>query len=143
MTFERMMDRSKLPTEEEIQAHIGQPVNDCWAALDRYMKETYQVELQPVFGPSYGWSTRYRKGGRPLCEILPEKGAFTVLVVLGKKEAEQAFAALDDFGPTVRVCLENTPAFHDGRWLWIRVHQPRDVEDIQRLVAYKRKPPKK
>lgn len=136
---ERMLDRSKQPGSEEIIAFIGQPLGEQWVLLDAYLREAYEVEPQPDFSPTYGWSFRYRKS-RPLCEILPENGSFTVLVVLGGKEAAKALSQMDLLGPTVRTYLENTPPFHDGRWLWIRVQEARDVEDIKRLVALKRKP---
>ena len=143
MPLERFKNRNHQPEWPEIYAAIAAPLNDCWSALDQYMRETYQTEPEPVFGPSYGWSFRYRKAGKPLCEIYPEHGSFTVQVVLGKKESEQALAAVELLGPNVRACLENTKAFHDGRWLFIQVQQPRDIEDIQRLVAFKRPVPKK
>ncbi len=143
MSYERMLDKTRQPTNPEILSYIGQPAGDCWSALNRYLRETYQIEPEVKFGGAkYGWQLSYRKGGRPLCDLYPENGAFTTLVVLGGKESAQALSDLDAFGRNVRACLENTPAFHDGRWLWIRVHQPRDVEDIQRLVLYKRKPAK-
>lgn len=140
MAYERMLDKSKQPTSGEMLDTIGQPISDCWNALNKSLAETYQIEAVTKFGGAkYGWVLSYRKGGRPLCDMFPEAGAFTALVVLGGKEAAQALAALPTFGPNVRACLENTPAFHDGRWLWIRVQDPRDVEDIQRLVQLKRK----
>lgn len=142
MTFERMLDRSKQPTSEDIVAFIGQPLGEQWILLDAYLREAYEIDPQPNYSLTYGWSFRYRKS-RPLCEILPEKGSFTVLVVLGGKEAAEALAQAGTLGPNVRACLENTQPFHDGRWLWIRVQEGRDVKDIQRLVALKRKPVKK
>jgi hypothetical protein len=50
---------------------------------------------------------------------------------------------VDELGPAVRGCLESTHVYHDGRWLFIPVQSLRDVEDIQRLVTYKRPAPKK
>ncbi len=143
MAFERMGNKNHMPTEEEILAAIGQPAG-CWTALRRYLAETYQIEGDLKIGSEkYGWFLSFRKGGRPLCELFPEKGAFTALVVLGGKETAQARAELDSFGPNVRACLETSPSFHDGCWLWIRVQDARDVEDIQRLVLMKRKAVKK
>jgi hypothetical protein len=144
MAYERMLDKTSQPNETEILDYITQPVSECWTALRRFLQQTYQVEPTLKFGGAkYGWQMAFRKGGRPLCDLYPENGTFTALVVLGGKEAAQALAALDSFGPTVRACLENAPAFHDGRWLWIRVQQPGDVDDIQRLVMMKRKPARK
>ena len=143
MAFEHMLDRNKQPNGDEIQDFVGQPLGGLWVAFDSYLKEAYAVEPQPCFSPKSGWSFRYRKGSRPLCEIIPEHGAFTVLVVLGAKEAAQALTALETFAPNVRGCLENARAFHDGRWLWIRVQGEQDIADIQRLILLKRKPVKK
>lgn len=143
MAYERMSDKSKQPTEEEILSTIGAPAG-CWTALRRYIAETYKIEGELKIGSAkYGWFLTFRKGGRPLCDMFPENGAFTALVVLGGKETSQAKTMLDSFGPTVRACLETSPMFHDGCWLWIRVQDPRDVEDIQRLLLLKRKPAKK
>jgi inhibitor of KinA sporulation pathway (predicted exonuclease) len=144
MAYERMLDKTHQPGEADMLGCIGQLVSECWIALDQFLRETYQVEPELKFGGTkYGWVLSYRKGGRPLCDLYPENGAFTVLIVLGGKEAAQALAELDSFGPTVRGYLENTPAYHDGRWLWIRVQQSRDIADIQRLLLMKRKPARK
>jgi hypothetical protein len=142
MAFERMLDKTNQPNNEAVAAYIGEPLGECWAALDRFLKETYEVEPQANFSPTYGWSFRYRKS-RPLCEILPEKGRFTVLVVLGAKEAAEALAQAGMLGENVRGCLENTQPFHDGRWLWLHVQDERDMEDVKRLILLKRKPIKK
>lgn len=139
MAFERMLDQACLPDPQTVLGFIGSPVGVCWESLDRFLRDAYQIEPEPRFDKA-GWTLRYRKGGRPLCDVLPEAGAFTVLVVLGGKEGEQALSALDTFGPTVRDCLANARAYHDGRWLWIRVQTARDAEDVQRLVMLKRKP---
>jgi hypothetical protein len=84
-----------------------------------------------------------RKAGRALMNLSPDSEGFTALVVLGVKEAAQALAEVEKFGPNVRERLETAHIFHDGRWLWIRVQDPRDVEDIQRLLIIKKAPVRK
>jgi hypothetical protein len=127
---------------------IGLPLADAWTRLRRFLVETYVIEALLQFGgPRYGWNLQHRKGGRPLCEMYAEHGAFTALVVLGKAELEQALARLDSFGPTVRKALEETPRFHDGCWMYIRVSDPQvceqDERDIEQLILIKKKPPRK
>ena len=145
---ERMTDKSRQPTEAEMLAAIGQPLAEAWTALRRFLAETYAIE--PVFnagGQKYGWNLQYRLGGRPLSELYPEQGSFTALVILGRKELEQALARLDTFGPTVQQALTDTPRLHDGCWMYIRVSDPQtclqDGADIQELILIKRKPPRK
>ena len=77
--------------------------------------------------------------------MYPENGSFTALVILGKIELEQAVARLESFGPTVRQALTESPRYHDGCWMYLRVADPltcqQDVLDIEQLILIKKKPP--
>lgn len=145
---ERMMDRSTRPSDEDMVTWIGQPMAEEWVSLRRFLAETY--EIVPVLdagGKRYGWNLQYRVGARPLCELYPEQGAFTVLVILGRNELRQATDRIDTFGPLVRQAVDESPRYHDGCWMYIRVSEPRtchrDVQDIEELLLIKRKPPRK
>ena len=144
---ERMMDKSAQPSDADMVQVIGQPIAESWTALRQFLEETYGIV--PIFnsgGKKYGWNLQYRLGGRPLSELYPEHGSFTALVILGKTELERALDRLDAFGPTVQRALVETPRFHDGCWMYIRVADPltcqQDVQDIEQLILIKRKPPK-
>lgn len=145
---ERMMDKTAQPTDEDMENWIGQPIDEGWNALRGFLAETYGVA--PIFNPGgqrYGWNLQYRSAGRPLCEMYPEHASFTALVILGKVELEQAMARMDAFTPLVRQALADSPRFHDGCWMYIRVSDPltcqQDVQDIQQLILIKKKPPRK
>ncbi len=146
--YERMMDKAIQPTEADIINTIGQPIAVAWTALRHFLTETYNIAS--VFnygGKKYGWNLQHRAGGRPLCEMYPENGSFTALVVLGKRELEQALEKMDAFGQTIRQSLLESPRYHDGCWMYIRVSDPgtcqQDAQDIQQLVLIKKKPPRK
>jgi hypothetical protein len=148
MPHERLLDKTRQPTDADMLAAVGPELAGSWTELRRFLVETYAIE--PTFnsgGQRYGWNLQYRKGGRPLCELYPEHGSFTALVILGAKELEAALAQLEAFGPTVRQALVDTPRFHDGCWMYIRLCDPaaarQDGEDIQRLILLKKKPPRK
>lgn len=145
---ERMLDKTTQPSDADMINWIGQPIAEEWIALQRFLVETYNIA--PIFnsgGKRYGWNLQYRKGGRPLCEMYPEHGSFTALVILGKVELDQAMERIHTFGPLVRQTLEETPRYHDGCWMYIRVSDPltcrKDVQDIEQLILIKRKPPVK
>ncbi len=145
---ERMMDRSARPSDADMLDTIGQPIAEAWSALRRFLADTYAVvpTLDPG-GKKYGWNLQHRLGGRPLCELYPETGSFTALVILGKAELEQALGRIETFGALVRAALVGSPRFHDGCWMYIRVSNPltcrQDVQDIQELILIKKKPPRK
>jgi hypothetical protein len=145
---ERMMDKSTQPSEEDMANWIGQPIAAEWITLQRFLAETY--EIAPIFnagGKRYGWNLQYRLGGRPLCEMYPEQGSFTALVILGKLELAQAMDRIEIFGSVVQLAVAESPRYHDGCWMYIRVsdaltcHQ--DVQDIEELILIKRKPVRK
>ena len=140
MDYERMLDKTHQPTEAEILETVGQTA--AWLDLRQYIETRYgdwPPELK-FYGKRYGWTVRYRKSGKTLCSLFPERGAFSVLIVLGKKEVEKALAMADGFGANTRAVLEGTEQLHDGRWLWIRVLNVDDAEDVKRLLRAKRKP---
>ena len=145
---ERMMDKTTQPTDADMINVIGEPIAETWTSLRCFLMETY--DIAPIFnsgGQRYGWNLQHRIGGRPLCEMYPENGSFTALVILGKVELEQAMERLETFGPTVQRALMESPRFHDGCWMYIRVADPltcqQDVQDIEQLILIKKKPPKK
>jgi hypothetical protein len=132
------MDPEHQPTPAEIASALG-AVAPLWESLAGYVEKTYDVE--PVYGrPSkrYGWDVKYRKGGRTLLSLTPDEGRFTALVVLGEKEATAARAL--DLGEHVQRIFDEAEPLHDGRWLFVPVESGRDVQDIESLLAAKRRP---
>jgi AraC family transcriptional regulator len=145
---ERMTDKTAQPSDADMINVIGQPLAGAWTALRRFLVDTY--EIAPLFnsgGKRYGWNLQHRIGGRPLCEMYPERGSFTALVILGERELDQALGRLETFGPTVRQAVMDSPRYHDGCWMYIRVSDPltcrQDVQDIEQLILIKKKPPRK
>ncbi len=144
----RMADKSIQPSDEDMISTIGQPIAGACTALRQFLVDTYHIA--PIFnsgGQKYGWNLQHRIGGRPLCEMYPEHGSFTALVILGKADLEQALARLDSFGPTVRQALVESPRYHDGCWMYIRVADSltcqQDVQDIEQLILIKKRPPRR
>ena len=137
-----MLDKDVRPTEDEIKNTIGKN-SFLWSEMRKYLEENYDFVPELVYyGKKYGWTIRYRKSGKTLCSLFPEKDAFTVLVVLGMKEVEKTYSMIDKLNSEVRSLFENTEQLRDGRWLWIRVLTKDDIESIKLLLNTKRKPKK-
>lgn len=135
-----MLDKENEPSEREINRFIGQKYS-YWLELHKFLEENYEFTPEKVFyGMKYGWTVRYRKSGRTLCSLFPEEDAFTVLIVLGKKEVEKTILTIDKLNPEVKSVFENAKQLRDGRWLWVRIFSSSDIESIKELVKIKRKP---
>ncbi|MFZ5880513.1 MAG: DUF3788 domain-containing protein [Chloroflexota bacterium] len=148
MSRERLIDKTATPSDADMIVAIGPGLAGAWTELRRFLAETYDLVPELQFGgPRYGWNLKYRKGGRPLCDLSPERGSFTALVILGKKELDQALERLDSFGALARQALLESPRFHDGCWMYLHVEDlstcQRDAHDIQQLILIKKKPPRK
>lgn len=132
------MDPEHRPTEKEILGALGSRA-PLWAHLTAYLAEAYAIE--PTFVPpsrNYGWDVKYRKGGKTLVSLTPDGGGFTALVVLGEKETEAARELA--LGNGVRRVFDEARQLRDGRWLFVPVESERDVDDIETLLAVKRRP---
>src|SRR5690242_9455041 len=102
MAYERLIEKDAQPSDADMIDVIGMPLANAWTWLRNFLVEIYEIEpILQYGGKRYGWNVQHRKGGRPLCEMYPECGSFTAMVVLGKKEMDQALERLDSFGPTV------------------------------------------
>jgi hypothetical protein len=142
MSYERMLDGEHQPTEAEILKIVGK--KKVWLDLKQYLEQNYDFVPELVFyGAKYGWTIRYRRSGKTFCSLFPEKGAFTILIVLGKNEAEKVLSMLNDFSPSMRKLVKNAEQKRDGRWLWIRVVTSVDADDVKELLKVKRKPKRK
>ncbi|MBE9511359.1 MAG: DUF3788 domain-containing protein [Bacteroidetes bacterium] len=134
-----MIDGNIKPTEDDITKTVGEK-SSLWLEIRKYVEENYDFTPELIYyGQKYGWTLRYRKSGKTLCSLFPEKDAFTILVVLGKKEVEKTFSIIDRLNPEARTLFENAEQKRDGRWLWIRVLINDDVESIKVLLNVKRK----
>lgn len=143
MEHQRMMDGTRAPTEIEITDFIGASAKDAWLKLTQFFKQNYDTSPEVIFDRKQGWDVRYRKRGRTLITLTPETGAARVLMVLGREESEKAHSMRNKLSPKMSDSIESTKQLHDGRWLWIRLFNAEDVEDLEKLLPLKRKPKKR
>ena len=143
MPFQRMLNKDIAPSEDEILSTIGEN-SGLWIDMRKYVEENYDFSPELVFyGKKHGWTIRYRKSGKTLISLFPEEGAFSILLVLGKKEVDKVDSVIENLSLNVRSIFESTEQLHDGRWLWIRVFSKEDIESAKLILLAKRKPTKK
>lgn len=144
MQYERMLDKDHEPSEKEILGYLGSKAAGAWADIVSFLSTHYDFSPELDYGGAqYGWSVRYRRSGKSLCTLYPERGAFTVLIVLGGKEVEQFEEHMNEFSTRFVELFRSARQFHDGRWLWIRVLKKPDTQDVRRLLAMKRRSKRK
>ena len=128
----------KKPTNKDFEKRVGKKVK-LWRELRTYISKHYDHEPVLSIGKKdYDWTIRYRRSGKTLVTLSPEENDFCVLVVLGKAEVEKVKnATLNIFVKNVFVKAKQ---YHDGRWLFIRPRNNKDIESIKTLLNIKRRP---
>ena len=131
--FERY-PKSQQPTLQEIAEFIASPL---WSGLCSWAEQAYaiapKVEHSTCSGAP-GWNVKYKKSGRALCTLYPEAGAFTALVTVGAKEAQEAELLLPLCSEYLRELYTRAGALNGARWLMIRVTDPRILADVKSLI---------
>ncbi len=77
---------------------------------------------------------KYKKGGRALCTLYPDEGAFTALISISANDMPEAELLLPTFSDYLRELYARTSEFNGARWLMIRVTDPRVLEDVKTLI---------
>ena len=113
-----------------------------WKGLTQFIEENYRVKRDYAFyGKNYGWALRFRSGARALAAFYPGAGSFTVQIIIGPAQLEEALRL--HLGATVRDILINARTFTEGRWLFIPVESQQDYRDVRRLLRVRASPLKK
>lgn len=138
----RMYNDQLEPTEEDMERFMEkEEIVGCWRKLNDYINRNYKTKKIIKFGgKNYGWEINYRIGSRPLISLNPERKAFTALVIFGKKEMEKFDQESQKISQKTKKLIEDTEQYHDGRWIWLRVFEEEQVDDIIKLLNIKRKP---
>jgi hypothetical protein len=132
------IDKRKLLNQALTQG-LGK-ARTAWKEINEYLLKCYDFEPVLFTGKTDVKVIRFRKSGKTLVTLTPQKGSFFVLVVLGKKEVDKVKELKAELSASMWKRFMTTKQFHDGRWLWIEVKNMKQLKDIKVLLGVKRKP---
>lgn len=142
MAYERLSDKSNQPTHDDIKNWVGETL-DLWENIHDFISQNYDFNRElAFFSKNYGWTVRYRKAKKTLASFFPERSAFSVLLVLGKDEAEKVDQIRSELDMDFLTVFDHTEQLHDGRWLWIRILNRDNLDSLIKVLMIKRKPKK-
>jgi len=137
--YVRLLDGDKKPSERNILVTIGTRGTKLWKQLRAFLKVNYDFKPELHFyGRKYGWCYKYTRKNKTLCVLFPETKAFSVLVVLGKKEVAQFDEDFSQFNEDTQQLFKAAYQYHDGKWLYKRVLNKSDLMDVLKLIKIKR-----
>ena len=137
---ERIYRQEPLPDMVELRKFISsKKAIKAFDSLLKFLDDNYNFEQQIVFGgKNFGVMVRYRKNGKTLVSIFPEKNAFSVVLVYGKKEVITFEANRETFSSFMTDVFDDTPQLHDGRWMFITLDDSSLLPDLEKMIMIKK-----
>lgn len=133
-----------MPTSEETIALVGKSLYEVWNNLCALINERYDMEcLWDKGGKAWKYEYKYRRGGKTLCALYAKENCVGFMVVLGKDERLKFEADKENYSKAVQEIYDNTPTYHDGKWVMFEPTDTSLFDDFIRLLSIKRKPNKK
>lgn len=133
-----------MPSAEQMRALVGESLYAIWTQLCDLIDETYDMErLWGSGGKAWNYEYKYRRGGKTLCALYARESCVGFMVILGKAERLKFENDREHYSAEIQRIYDETPTFHDGKWMMFEPTDTALFEDFIRLLAIKRKPNRK
>ncbi len=135
MEWSERYDRVHQPTSEMISEFVN---NNLWQELNSYLQETYHILPQIRYSGcsmQKGWNVSYKKGGKSLCTLYPMKGSFLALVVVGKREINEAKLMMPFCSEYTQNLFKQTVSGYSGKWMMMNVNNPDVFNDVKKMIT--------
>lgn len=132
------------PTNEQMNALLGENRWNVWQSLRRRIEEKYEMEI--LWNKGFGewtYELKYRRGGKTLCTLYAKERVVSLWVILGKDERVKYETCADEFSTPIHKIYNETKTYHDGKWLMFELEDETLFDDFMNLLAIKRKPNRK
>ena len=133
-------NQSVTPDMKDIESSIAGKGRLLWQSLTMHIETEYRAKPLIAFSACAakpGWNVKYKKSGKALCTLYPEKEGFTALIVLGAADMMRFEAARPTLTHEISALYERTRLFNNTKWLMISVTDETALADIKKLLALK------
>lgn len=135
MEWAELYPITKKPEWDEISDYVS---SSLWEELYGFIEETYRILPCVEYSKCQwapGWNVKYKKGGRSLCTLYPNKGYFTCLITIGRKEADEAERMIYCFSDYLQELYQNAGDLNGSKWLMIDITTSRILEEAMELIC--------
>ena len=140
MTNDIIQNSHYTPTYAEISNTIAGAGRICWDDLNGYLQKEYKSTPKMAFSKCSlkpGWNVKYRKSGKSLCTLYPEKDGFTALVVIPAALGPVVTGTLAGFTTEVVEMVNTVKPLNGTLWLMLPVHDDKMLDDVKQLLSLK------
>jgi len=142
MSADLILNNEHEPTMNEINLYFEERTRKKWLEMIGFIEHNYKTKQQINYSACSGkpgWNVKYKKSGKALCTLYPEKDLFTVLIVLGRNDIEAFEEAREEFSPYINDLYDRSALFNGTKWLMVEVTDDSIFEDVKELIMLKTK----
>lgn len=129
-----------MPEMSEISVYVNSVL---WDELIEFIESTYNVMPQREYSrcsEAPGWNIKYRKSGRSICTLYPQKNKFECLITIGRKESAEMEFVLPLCCDYIQKLYANAGGLNGAKWLMCEVKDREIFENVKNLILLRTKP---
>jgi len=134
--FSAFTEKARRPTPAGMRTTLASALA-AWDDLLAHLAESYHLtaKLEWMYGERFGWALRFRKGGRFVTALYPNRGKFFAQVVLGRAQVEAATRT--GLPASVHKVFAAAKDYPEGRWLFVPVKSVKGARELRPLLVLK------
>jgi hypothetical protein len=144
MEWKDMYPQINQPSIEAMAEFIGGEGKRLWDSLFDYMDTAYGAKPKISYSGCSGkpgWNVKFQKSGQSFGTLYPEKGSFSVFMVISYKHEAEMEILRNLLSPKMRDLYDNAQDYMKmGRWMMFQISSEADLRDYKMLMSIKRKP---
>lgn len=144
MEWKDMYPQINQPSIEAMAEFIGGEGKRLWDSLFDYMDTAYGAKPKISYSGCSGkpgWNVKFQKSGQSFGTLYPEKGSFSVFMVISYKHKAEMEILRNLLSPKMRDLYDNAQDYMKmGRWMMFQISSEADLRDYKMLMSIKRKP---
>lgn len=133
--YERMLDKQKKPTPDQFSEYCGR-CKMLYLKADEFLTQVLKADklMRFPYGNDYGWSFKYFKKGKLICDIFAEKNAFNVMLRLSNAQFEKVCESVSSY---TKEYIDNKYPCSGGGWIHYRVLNQENFDDMKTMLTMK------
>lgn len=128
------------PKHSDLINGIEETKRKLLVELCDHIEKTYKAKVQVDFSTcsmARGWNFKYKKSGRAVCTVYPEKDGFVMLITLNLEKLDYFNVVKDNFTEYIKNLVSTTTIFNKTKWLMINVDSAQIAEDVKKILSIK------
>ena len=135
-----VLDAGYMPDLSEISEYINEPARTLWNQLHYFLQQHSKSEPKVAYSVCSGkpgWNIKYKKSGKALATLYPEKDGFVVLVVILLDMIPLVEMDAANFDPVILEIMQSARPFNGTVWLMLPVDSKSMLNSVFRLLELK------